>query len=410
MQTDITRYKQTEEDLYLTQLVVENSPAIIFRWRYAPEEGWPVEFVSHNVDQFGYTPDDFLVTNLPYTSIMHPDDNDRIKHEIETYQADGIDRFQLEYRIMTKAGQVRWVDERTVIERDATGRITHTQGLIIDVTDHKQAALALHESETLFRATFEEAPLGIGLTDTEGGVMTSNLVLQAMLGYSGAELQHLTIADFIHANDIDQYVSFHRDLANGTRHICQFEHRYLRKDGQVIWSRITASPVRDQDGRTLFHMTMVEDITQLKQTEQALHQSEARYLALVTNLGEGIISAGPDDEIIFANPVAEEIFGVPSGGLISKKLKEFTRPEQFDTIRSKMEQLRTGQKCSFSLEVIRPNGQHRQLLVTATPNVNDELQFSGMFGVIRDITERIRTEETLGDGFSGCEIDEIFAD
>ncbi|HEX9921808.1 MAG TPA: PAS domain-containing protein, partial [Anaerolineae bacterium] len=60
IQTDITRHKQAEEALHLTNLVVENSPAIIFRWRYAMDEGWPVEFVSQNISQFGYTPDDFL--------------------------------------------------------------------------------------------------------------------------------------------------------------------------------------------------------------------------------------------------------------------------------------------------------------------------------------------------------------
>ncbi|HEX9926753.1 MAG TPA: PAS domain S-box protein, partial [Anaerolineae bacterium] len=397
IQTDITRHKQAEEALRLTNLVVENSPAIIFRWRYAMDEGWPVEFVSQNISQFGYTPDDFLATNAPYTSIMHPDDIDRINCEIETYLAGERDRFQLQYRIITKAGQVRWVDERTVIERDATGQISHTQGLIIDVTERKHADTALHESETFFRTMFEEAPIGIGLTDTQGGVMTSNLVLQATLGYNGAELQHLTIADFTHPDDVDPYVAFHQELANGTSQVCQFEHRYLRKDGRVIWGRITASPVRDQAGRTLFHMTMIEDINERKQAEEALRRSEEKHRLVVDQAKDVIFQTDTEGHFTFLNPAWTEITGYAVDEAMATHFLAYTPAEEQPRVVTLFEAL-LAQEVAYvrhEFSLLDKQGQLCWIEIYARLLQAADGTLLGVSGTLSDITNRKRAEQAL---------------
>ncbi|MHC1697805.1 MAG: PAS domain S-box protein [Geobacteraceae bacterium] len=132
---DISRRKQAEKELQQAKLIVESSPAVLFRWRAA--EGWPVEMVSGNVTQFGYTPQELLSGEVSFSSLIYHEDVTRVSVEVADHTGKGEDQFQQEYRIVTKEGDVRWIDDRTVVERDAGGRVTHYQGIIIDITDRK---------------------------------------------------------------------------------------------------------------------------------------------------------------------------------------------------------------------------------------------------------------------------------
>lgn len=133
---DITRRKAKDEALRQANLIVENSPAVLFRWR--AEQGWPVEMVSGNIAQFGYAPEDLLSGAMPFSSIVFSGDRERVAAELEGYSASGADKFEQEYRIVTKGGDVRWVDDRTTVERDADGEVSHYQGILIDITDRKR--------------------------------------------------------------------------------------------------------------------------------------------------------------------------------------------------------------------------------------------------------------------------------
>jgi PAS domain S-box-containing protein len=136
---DITPIKNVEEALRQANLVVENSPVVLFRWMAS--DGWPVAYVSQNVVQFGYTPQELLSGATRYTDLVHPQDLPRFIEEVRQYAASGTTRFQREYRIVGKDGQTRWVDERTAVERDAQGQIAQYQGIVIDITDRKNAEL-----------------------------------------------------------------------------------------------------------------------------------------------------------------------------------------------------------------------------------------------------------------------------
>ena len=102
-------------------VVVENSPVVLFRWK--GDDEWPVELVSGNIIQFGYKPDEFLSGAITFSSIIYPEDLERVTREVHDYCAEGTDQFRLEYRIMTKGGNIRWVNEHTNVERDAAGGV-----------------------------------------------------------------------------------------------------------------------------------------------------------------------------------------------------------------------------------------------------------------------------------------------
>ncbi len=158
---DITERKRAHEALQRANLVLENSPVMLFRWRAAP--GWPVELVSENVRQLGYRPEELLSGEIPFSSLVYERDLARVGREVKDYTESGVDRFEQQYRVICRDGRVRWVDDRTFVERDKTGQVTHYQGIVMDITERRQAEEALRESETKFRALFENMPSGLAL-------------------------------------------------------------------------------------------------------------------------------------------------------------------------------------------------------------------------------------------------------
>ena len=157
---DITERKKAKQKLQEAfekckelEDVVNRSPAVIFLWRAA--EGGPVEFVSDNVTQFGYTPEDFYSGHILFANIVHPDDRERVAAEVTRYSQEGRKDFVQEYRIITKSGEGCWLDDRTWVRRDSDGVITHYQGIVLDITKRKQAEKEIHLLLTMTQAINE---------------------------------------------------------------------------------------------------------------------------------------------------------------------------------------------------------------------------------------------------------------
>ena len=151
MISDITEQRKANDHLHHTiaqlkelEFIVNHSGAVALLWRAT--EGWPVEFVSENITQFGYTKEELSSGKISYTSLIHEDDRKRIQAEVVRFSSEGVKEFSQEYRILTKTGEERWIDDRTWIRRDPSGIITHYQGIILDITKRKVAETELKKA------------------------------------------------------------------------------------------------------------------------------------------------------------------------------------------------------------------------------------------------------------------------
>jgi PAS domain S-box-containing protein len=290
---NVTERKKAEESLRQSNLVVENSPMVLFRWRAA--EGWQVEHVSKNISQFGYTSEEFLAGVVAYASIVYPDDLERVEREVHEYSTSGLERFQQEYRIVTRDGQVRWVDDRTVVERDANGQITHHQGIILDITARKQAEEALQKAyaemeqrvvertteltkeRNLLRALIDNLPDFIYAKDTDSRYTLGNIALAEVMGAATpTELMGKTDFDFYPLEMAEQFYSDEQALLRAGQALIGHEEVILdHAAGTKKWILSTKVPYRDSQGQIAGLVGLGRDISELKQAQETLRAARA---------------------------------------------------------------------------------------------------------------------------------------
>jgi PAS domain S-box-containing protein len=240
---------------------------------------------------------------------------------------------------------------------------------------------------------YDLAPVGYLVLSEQGLILEANLTAATLLGEARGALVKQPISRFILPEDRDIYYR-HRKQLFETSEPQECELRMVNKDGTTFWAWLEATVAQDADGAFVCRV-MLSDITERKRGEEALRESEERYRTLIENVGEGIGFVNPEEQFAFANAAAEDIFDVPPSGLLGHSLYEFARPEQFGMIREQTDRRRAGEKSVYEIEISRPNGEKRNLLITAVPQFDSQGQFVGAFGVFRDITERKRAEEAV---------------
>ena len=141
---EIQQRRETQRALEEATEIINRSPAVAFRWKAEP--GWPVQFVSENAAALlGYTAQELMSGSIKYDQLIHRDDLPRVAKEVsEVSGSDGPAGFvHRPYRLITKDGRARWVEDRTTIQRDAAGGVSHYRGIIEDVTGRVEAEEAL---------------------------------------------------------------------------------------------------------------------------------------------------------------------------------------------------------------------------------------------------------------------------
>jgi PAS domain S-box-containing protein len=160
-----------------------------------------------------------------------------------------------------------------------------------------------------------------------------------------------------------------------------------------------ASLLADQAALAIENRQLLEqmqtELLQRQRAEQALRDSEQRYRLLIESQGEGICLVDENENLTFANPAADDLFGVPRGALTGHNLREFLMPQDFADILKETQRRRTGQTSTYESPILRADGQRRFLLVTARPRFDENGEFLGAFSIFRDITERKQAEEEL---------------
>jgi PAS domain S-box-containing protein len=185
------------DELRNFEQILNSSPVIVYRLRFAPQE-WPVEYVSDNIDHLGYSPAQLLSGETSWYGINYPEDLPAVEQFVKEVVEQGKEEFNLESRILTASGDIRWMASWNRFIRNKGGDITHILGMFVDITDRRKAeerdALYQHRlkalAQDLTRAEDNERRhLAEALHDDIGQMLVAlNMKLSVLKGTTDREL------------------------------------------------------------------------------------------------------------------------------------------------------------------------------------------------------------------------------
>lgn len=276
---------QESEEL---EQVINRSPSVVFLWRN--EEGWPIDVVSDNITLFGYTPEEFTSGVLMYAEIIHPDDLERIAGEVARFSEGAKDEFTQSYRILTKSGEVRCVEDHTSLRRDEDGRITHYQGIVTDITKRKRAEEELQENQHQLALTFKNVlDVLFNLSvDPEGRYrfVSVNDAFLEVTGLDESQVLGKYVEEVIPEPSLTLVLAKYKQAIEENRTV-RWEETTPYPAG-LKYGDVSATPIVDASGRCTNLLGVVHDITENRRRQDRLEKLTHCFLELGTDPFENI--------------------------------------------------------------------------------------------------------------------------
>ena len=259
------------------RMMINKSHVVLFLLKN--EDKWPVEFVSENVAKFGYSVEDFTSARMRYKDIIYFDDLKEVEEVFEKKVKSGTSAFSLEYRIVTKTGDIRWINERTFIQRATDGEATHFQSVVLDITRRKESEEELKKTlkmQKVLTIAVNNSPAVVFLWKNEKywpAIFVSDNVVQ--FGYTVDDFlsQKIQYGKIIHPDDLKRVEEeLERSIQKGEVSF-NSEYRIFTKAGDMLWVNERTFIQRDIEGKVSCFQGIVLDITHRKKTEKALRKS-----------------------------------------------------------------------------------------------------------------------------------------
>ncbi|GEM_PF-678057 len=407
--------------------VINDSPVTIFIWK--PEEGWPVEFVSDNVSQFGYSSEDFLSGKLKYEDIIHPDDIEHVRKEVLEYSETDVDNFTQEYRILTASGETRCIDDRTIIRRDEDGNIQYYEGVILDISQRKfsetiidcrnQVLEALASGETLneiltrlVRSTKKIIPEAIGfvmLLDKEKKHLVHAISLHLPDFYKKA-IEGLPIGEGIGScstaahtgkrvvvEDIMEH-PYWKDLKEiaaqaGLRASCC--EPIISSNNEVfgtfgMYFHEPHKPTKEEIDILKANANLAAIAINNKRVLDTAIESEQKLKIILNNVNDQIYISELDGKAIAVNQAVVDTLGYSKDEMLRAYPSDIVPSKDVHRISKLMKEIETDGRAMYETEAIHKDGRKIPLEVSARFIIYDGKKT--ILSVAREISERKRAE------------------
>jgi PAS domain S-box-containing protein len=370
--------------------LVETTAAV--PWQ-ADVENWVFTYVGPQAEKLlGYPLEQWYQKDF-WVSHLHPDDRETAVNTCLT-NSHSADDFEFEYRMISASGQNVWVHDIVRCEHQ-NGSPAQLRGLMLDITERKQADESLRESEQRMRLAASAANLGLWTWDVARDEVW--LTPEGLKFFGWNESDKINLEQFIEALHPDDRErtrqKINRSLERGDEYSA--EYRVQFRDRVMRWIAARGEIEFGANRKPRRMLGVAIDITQRKRAEEALRESEQHFRTMAETAADVIITMDQNSTILFVNAAVERVFGYVPTELIGQKITalmpEGLRQYHLEGMRHYLE---TGERrvswSAVSFPGLHKSGREISLEIAfAESRISDRRVFTG---IMRDITERKRTE------------------
>jgi PAS domain S-box-containing protein len=336
----------------------------------------------------GYT--DYEIPNdlEIWVKYVHPEDSKAVMEAAQACLNGKTSEYIFEHRMLHKNGSIRWILVRGKAIRDESGNAVRLIGTDADITDRKKVEEALRESEAKFKSIFENKGTATGIFGEDSIIRECNAVFEELSGYSKSEvIDKMKWSDFVVKEDLERMQKYHAQrLKNEEPPPSQYECGIINKNGDMRNVIVNVNLVGED------RIVSLTDITDWKQAEEALRESETRFRELFNSINDIVYTHDLNGRFISMNPALCRYFGYDEEELIGRRLSAFMKHEFADAFENEY------------LEKVKKDGHHEGTSIFFAKEGNEiyiEYRSSMVYpkegnpyisGTGRDVTERILSE------------------
>ena len=276
LKAEVATRLRAEQQLLQEQQLFTEGPVTVFRW--SAEDGWPIEYVSKTVSQFGMDAKKLMSERALFAKIIHPNDLQRVVEAEMMTGEHGIRFIAVDYRIVRPDGQTSWVFDYSVPIKNENGDVTHYAGYIMDISERKQTEFALQMEMDRVHVTLHSIADAVITTDVNGQIEYLNPVAEQLTGWEAGIARGLSIARVFSLFDGKSREIVEKPIRQclGTGSVVKtFQDDILRRhDGEQIAIQYTAAPIKSETGEPTGVILVVHDVTEARTMERKLSYQE----------------------------------------------------------------------------------------------------------------------------------------
>jgi len=389
---DITRRVQAEQELRVSEekfrTIVENIPLHVGA---IDATGKFVIWNRRSESMLGYSQEE-AIGNLTPSQIHETEEEAR--QVVETAGREGV--FDGELNFVHKDGRKFPVHLVVIPRLDERGNRNGFFGIAEDVTERKRAATLLRASEERFRSLVETTSDWMWEVDADGVYTYASPKIKDLLGYEPEEVIGKTPFSFMHPDEAERIARQFRAIVESRKPFERLENANFHKDGRRMVLETSGVPIFSSDGTLLGYRGVDRDITERKQAETLLQESEERFRSLVQNSSDMIITLDSGMKITYVSPSVERVLGYRPEEVIGTNANEYFHPEDAQKILANFSSTieSPGSAIPAESRVKKADGSWIYTEGTAI-NLLDNPAIQGVVINTRDITERKRLEREL---------------
>jgi PAS domain S-box-containing protein len=388
-------------DIEKFRALVNHIPGVIYRC--SGDEHFSLKFASNEIEKLtGYSLDYFDKNKQHgYSNLVHDEDRERVQNTIR-HAVSEKEKFEMEYRIVKKDGELRWVFESGQGIYEEADQVTYVDGCIFDITHRKSTEAALEKSEDEVKRlalVAHNTTNSVMITDAEENITWVNEGFTRISGYTLEEVRGKKIGYSLEGPEMD--VENQQRIRHALDNKLPFNEEFIsfNKNREPVWLRVDCQPLFDENGKHLGFMAIETDITRRKMAQKEQEELLQRLSLATDSAAIAIWEIDLVTNHVIWDKRMYAIYGYPPETQVSLYKIFFTsvHPDDAEMMNTTIGQLLNGQKeiNGAVYRIIIPDGRIRYIESHAIIKKSSAGKLLGLIGTNRDITDDVLVQEKI---------------